>query len=78
MPCRWPVALEHAIVRPQHPLGTAPMEALRVLWRGSGEGPLHSIVIARTTRERGAHYVLCVKENRSDLHDSILFAAIDP
>jgi hypothetical protein len=35
-------------------------------------------VIARTTRERGAHYVLCVKENRSDLHDSILFAAIDP
>ncbi|CAH1748693.1 protein of unknown function [Thauera humireducens] len=39
---------------------------------------MHSIVIARTTRERGAHYVLCVKENRSDLHDSILFAAIDP
>ena len=31
-----------------------------------------------SVRGRDAHYVLCVKENRSDLHDSILFAAIDP
>jgi predicted transposase YbfD/YdcC len=34
--------------------------------------------IARTIRERGAHYVLCVKENHPNLHDSILFADIDP
>ena len=34
--------------------------------------------IARTIRERGAHYVLCVKENHPKLHDSILFADIDP
>lgn len=34
--------------------------------------------IARTIRERGAHYVLCVKENHPNLYDSILFADIDP
>ena len=34
--------------------------------------------IARTIRERGAHYVLCVKENHPNLRDSILFADIDP
>lgn len=33
--------------------------------------------IARTIRERGAHYVLCVKENHPNLYDSILFADID-
>jgi hypothetical protein len=34
--------------------------------------------IARTIRERGAHYVLCVKENHPNLYDSILFAGLDP
>lgn len=34
--------------------------------------------IAHTIRERGAHYVLCVKENHPNLYDSILFADIDP
>ena len=34
--------------------------------------------IARTIRERGAHYVLCVKENHPNLYDSILFAELDP
>ncbi len=34
--------------------------------------------IARPIRERGAHYVLYVKENHPNLHDSILFADIDP
>lgn len=34
--------------------------------------------IARTIRERGAHYVLCVNENHPNLYDSILFADIDP
>lgn len=33
--------------------------------------------IARTIRERGAHYVLCVKDNHPKLLDSILFAGID-
>lgn len=34
--------------------------------------------IARTIRERGAHYVLCVKDNHPKLLDSIMFAGIDP
>jgi predicted transposase YbfD/YdcC len=34
--------------------------------------------IARTIRERGAHYVLCVKDNHRNLHDSIIFANLDP
>jgi predicted transposase YbfD/YdcC len=34
--------------------------------------------IARTIRERGAHYVLCVKDNQPKLLDSIMFADIDP
>lgn len=34
--------------------------------------------IARTIRERGAHYVLCVKDNHPKLLDSIMFADIDP
>ncbi|MDX9838918.1 MAG: ISAs1 family transposase [Azoarcus sp.] len=34
--------------------------------------------IARTIRERGAHYVLCVKDNHPKLRDSIMFAGIDP
>ncbi|PLX72885.1 MAG: ISAs1 family transposase [Azoarcus sp.] len=34
--------------------------------------------IARTIRERGAHYVLCVKDNHPKLLDSIMFAEIDP
>ena len=33
--------------------------------------------IARTIRERGAHYVLCVKDNHPKLLDSIMFAGID-
>lgn len=33
--------------------------------------------IARTIRERGAHYVLCVKDNHPKLLDSIMFARID-
>jgi len=34
--------------------------------------------IARAIRERGAHYVLCVKDNHPKLLDSIIFADIDP
>jgi len=34
--------------------------------------------IARTIRERGAHYVLCVKDNHPKLLDSIMFAGIGP
>lgn len=34
--------------------------------------------IARAIRERGAHYVLCVKDNHPKLLDSIMFADIDP
>ena len=35
--------------------------------------------IARTIRERGAHYVLCVKDNHPKLLDSIRFAGVaDP
>ena len=34
--------------------------------------------IARAIRERGAHYVLCVKDNHPKLLDSIMFAEIDP
>ena len=34
--------------------------------------------IARAIRERGAHYVLCVKDNHPTLLDSIIFADIDP
>ena len=33
--------------------------------------------IARTIRERGGHYVLCVKDNHPKLRDSIMFADID-
>ena len=33
--------------------------------------------IARTIRERGAHYLLCVKDNHPKLLDSIMFADID-
>lgn len=33
--------------------------------------------IARTIRERGAHYVLCVKDNHPKLLDSIIFAGLD-
>lgn len=33
--------------------------------------------IAHTIRERGAHYVLCVKDNHPKLLDSIMFAGID-
>lgn len=34
--------------------------------------------IARAIRERGAHYVLCVKDNHPKLLDSIIFADVDP
>lgn len=34
--------------------------------------------IARAIRGRGAHYVLCVKDNHPKLLDSIMFADIDP
>lgn len=34
--------------------------------------------IARAIRERGAHYVLCVKDNHPKLLDSIIFADIHP
>lgn len=34
--------------------------------------------IARTIRERGARYVLCVKDNQRNLHDAIIFADLDP
>ena len=34
--------------------------------------------IARTIRERGADYVLCVKDNQPKLLDSIMFAGLDP
>lgn len=34
--------------------------------------------IARTIRERGAQYVLCVKDNHPKLLDSIMFAGIGP
>ena len=34
--------------------------------------------IARTIRDRGAHYVLCVKDNHPKLLDSIMFAGIGP
>lgn len=34
--------------------------------------------IARAIRERGAHYVLCVKDNHPTLLDSIMFANLDP
>lgn len=34
--------------------------------------------IARAIRERGAHYVLCVKDNHPKLLDSMIFADIDP
>jgi predicted transposase YbfD/YdcC len=34
--------------------------------------------IVRTIRERGAHYVLSVKDNHPKLLDSIMFAGIDP
>ena len=34
--------------------------------------------IARTIREREAHYVRCVKDNHRKLHDSIIFADLDP
>ncbi|WP_018992631.1 ISAs1 family transposase [Aromatoleum toluclasticum] len=34
--------------------------------------------IARAIRERGAHYVLCVKDNHPKLLDSIMFADLDP
>ncbi|MCM8567719.1 ISAs1 family transposase [Thauera linaloolentis] len=34
--------------------------------------------IAHAIRERGAHYVLCVKDNHRNLHDSIIFANLDP
>jgi predicted transposase YbfD/YdcC len=33
--------------------------------------------IARTIRERRAHYVLCVKDNHPELLDSIMFAGVD-
>lgn len=36
------------------------------------------IKIPRTIRERGAHYVLCVKDNHPKLRDSNMFAGIDP
>jgi len=34
--------------------------------------------IARTIREQGAHYVLCVKDNHPKLLDSIMFAGLGP